>query len=54
MISISAVLTHLCSLNSVREASGSITHVWVSHQKQDSRGNGFVQHAGIYNEFLQS
>jgi hypothetical protein len=40
----------LLFINSVREESGSITRVWVSHQKQGSRGNGFARLAGIFNE----
>jgi len=34
----------------VKEANGFTTRVWVSLQKQDSRENGFAQHAGIFNE----
>ena len=44
------MLIVLPSLNSVKEANGFITRVWVWLQKRDSRENGFARHAGIFNE----
>lgn len=46
MLSVSCLMF----LNSAKEVNGSITLVLVWHQKRDSRGNGFAQHAGIFNE----